>query len=746
MIRLLVCVAIAFVFSGWSSDGVAQEKQFKSSLEFVPQAASFYYASMNHEQLWSSLTNSRALKQLQDSPINKKLRSAYRKRAQGFDRMGDNVFRYYLEGYANSIDSIVGKSVFPYLEKLVKHECFFYANEDWSKFLSELTAITQETQKLVDASGGIESATADPNAFLKILATRLENVQVPTVVAGALVDDPEDFSSLIDVAEAGLTPLLNDLPPEMRFLAEGFESEKQNGWRYISFVFKGTDIPWEQMAQEVSEEDRAAFEAMRDLVSKKSFAASLSVKQNLLTFSIGPSNEHLQNLGKNPLLIDHPLMKPVKDAKVAGKTLTSVSYVSEATIAASIENSLNTIASIPFSIQAGLASVPAETMSPAEREELNKSVQQDISELLVDLRSYFGKPGATVGYSFQSAAGIEGFLFNHSENKFADASVPLRLTKHLGQNPTMFLLSREKQGHLKYEMLRKHCGKLFAYLQKYAPQIMDDMEEVKSFTEAMARLSPILQKLDSVTSEKFIPNASAGESGLVMSLANEKKSLGFTEASDQSLPLPAFAIIADIRNPEIVKQALEEYYEIAKELFHAHRDLNEDEVFKTLEFPELQRKSIGDAEMFYLPLAEEFGDDAWLMPHVLVGRDLLVFGTMEEQSAKMMVETTTPFFGPAGEAGPGFGALYFDHRQMVDGLQHWISFGFQQFLKSDGKLELASNGEIKDLEMTESDIRETTTRFLRFLGCFEGYSSRSYMDNQVQVNHYLWKFTDLTGE
>ena len=83
---------------------------------------------------------------------------------------------------------------------------------------------------------------------------------------------------------------------------------------------------------------------------------------------------------------------------------------------------------------------------------------------------------------------------------------------------------------------------------------------------------------------------------------------------------------------------------------------------------------------------------------------------------------------------------------MVDGLQHWISFGFQQFLKSDGKLELASNGEIKDLEMTESDIRETTTRFLRFLGCFEGYSSRSYMDNQVQVNHYLWKFRDLTDE
>ncbi len=748
MFRFLGCSAI-FLFSiCWVSLGVAQERKFKSSLEIVPQDASFYIATMNHEALWNSLLDSRALKQLQDSPINKKLRSAYRKRSQGFDRMGDNVFRHYLEGYANSIDSIVGKSTFPYLEKLLKYECFVYANEDWNKLMSALTSLSVEAQKMGAATGGAnESAEVDPSAFLKILATQLENVQIPTVVGGALVENPDDFTSLIDLAEAGLSPLLNEMPPELRFLADGFESENKPGWRYVSFVINGKDIPWDEMAQEVSEEDQAAFEAMREIASKKSFAATLSVKQNLFTFSIGPSNEYVKNFGHGPLLVDHELMKPVKNALIEGKTLTSVSYVSQATMAASTENTLNTIASIPASIQAGLESISTESLSEAERDDLIRAVKVDFAELQDDLRNYFGRPGATVGYSFQTSAGIEGYSFNHSENKFADASASLRLAKHLGQNPTVFLLAREKQGTLKYETLRKHGRKLFNYLEKYVPKFMNDAEDAENFSKTMERLLPILHKLDAVTSEKFVPNTSIGESGIVLSLENKKTSWGsFMEDADQPLPLPALAVLSEIRNPENVKQALVDYFDIGKELFMAIRDLSGEERLRSVEFPELQRKSVGDAEMFYLTWSTEFGIDALLTPHALVSKDLLIFGALEEQSAKMIAEAAIPVFGPAGEPNAGMSACFFDHRQLVQSLENWMSYAFKQFLKSGGKLELASNGETKDLEMNESDIRETTTRLIKFLGCFEGYSSRSYMDNNVQVQHFLLKFRDLTGE
>ena len=91
-------------------------------------------------------------------------------------------------------------------------------------------------------------------------------------------------------------------------------------------------------------------------------------------------------------------------------------------------------------------------------------------------------------------------------------------------------------------------------------------------------------------------------------------------------------------------------------------------------------------------------------------------------------------------------AIYFDHRELNKSMQNWISYGFQQFLKNGEKLEISSNGETKDLEINEADIRETTKRLLKFLNCCEGFSSRSFLEDNVQVQHYLLRFRDISGE
>ena len=166
----------------------------------------------------------------------------------------------------------------------------------------------------------------------------------------------------------------------------------------------------------------------------------------------------------------------------------------------------------------------------------------------------------------------------------------------------------------------------------------------------------------------------------------------------------------------------------------------------SFQYPELQRKELDGSEMMFLPIPAELELDKSIIPHVAVSPNLLIFGISEDHTRSMLKPTETSLFGPAADSTPAMASAYFDHRRLVEAIESWAKYGFDQMAARGEPLEISSNGEMPDLNMNEADVRESTRRLFRFLGCFEGYSNRSFMEGEVQVQKFLFKFTDVSGD
>lgn len=741
--RLLMLVAVALLSA---STVFCQEKRFNNSLEFVPQDAAVYFATMNHEKLWSQFSESAALKALQDSPVNKKMRSAYRKRSRGFDQLGENPFRYYLEGYANTIDSIPGKAVMAYVQRIFKNELMVYADESWVDLQEALVNINREFVDLF-AELELDDTEEIQEALELLLMENLGDLECPTLLFGALLDDPADFTSLIDVAESFVKEFMSEIDEEVGGLSDYYRSESQPGHRYIALVAKGSDIPWEAF-EEVMEDDENTYLLMRiiqELLNDKGVAVCLSVKNNVLSFSIGPSLDHVTKLGDSPKLIDNAAMKPIKDALEAGKILHQVHYINQRLTEIALESTLDGVSGIPLILLTALEEAADDLISEQEWDELVTDLDRDVEELREDLRRYYGQAGASVGYIAAATEGLEGFYFNDAPNPVLDSSNPMALAQNVGANPILFTLAREKADRFQYQALRKWTGRVLEYTDRLAPYFFEDEVEYEQFSVFMGILRPALKKMDEITAKKFAPNVFGREAGFVVGVSEAKQSWSpAMPASHQPLSIPIPAMISQVGDETAVKESVVEYQAAVMELIKRINAQSEpDGLFEQITLQEFARKEVNGGESFTWALPDGSYLDSSLGPHVSIANGVMVIGIHAASEQRLLATGTTSLFGPAADNKPAMAIGFFDNRLAVNLLEQWADYGFEQWANLDGGIQLSSNGATQDLTMNEQDIRESTKRLMDFFRCFHGVSSRRYEEDGKQINHFLLKFSDL---
>lgn len=715
-----------------------------SSLDLVPDDAAFYFATLNHQKIWKQVVESQAYQQLLESPVNKKLKRAYRKGlSRGWDQFGESPLRHYLEGYANSIDSIPGKLVMPYLERMFAHEFFLFADQELVRTILAIQRISSESRPLLAAANEANVSEDELlQKFLGILETHLRDVQVPTLIMGSIVEEPEVFIGMLDLMETGLAEVKREAPPEALEMLNRIQSHRGEGIRSLAFELKCIDLPWDALAGGDSDLEEL-LPVVRKLLADKTLAVGICIQGQALTMSLSSDFDRVTELAQGKKLVDRPEFADVAAARRSGQPLVSVSYISEDFATATASDPAALIETLSTIMIQAIREVENDRFSEPQRGELAAAMQKDLKELGQDLARFVPRPGAQLSYSFLTDQGIEGFVQDHSQRQGMDGSAPIAIRRHAGSAPFLVIANRSQDNAEQTAMVQKYGSRAIEYAERYLPRLTESDEEADRMQHVLEQLIPILRKVGTTTTDKLIPQTAGLESGLLIDLNSARTSWHpAMPAANHPLPIPALAVIAQIRDATQIKEAGAEYLDAAADVLNMVKNLSDGEVPPELEIPVPQHKQLPDGEMFYFPLPAEVGLDPAIAPHAVLNEQWLVLGYLEDFSTQLLPASTAEFFGPAGEEQPAMAITYLDTRQLFKAIRAWRDYGFDQWLATGEPLELRE-GSATDLHLTEQEIRDSIEAALNFLGCWQGYSGRSFQQDGVQTHHFLFKFQDV---
>ncbi len=716
---------------------VAQQSR-PTSLDIVPADAAFYWASMNHAAQYQAVVNSNAYQQLMDTHVAKNMRKAYRNgRRRGFDQFGwDNPFAQYLQGYSETLGSVPGKMAMTFLKEIFGNEVFIYADKDWNKLSDAVgMAYLRVVRDVISPGEFAEFGDEQLALMMPILREELEGVNTPVLVMGTVLDEPARIESLLQMAEAGIEQLMLQIPPDMEYVAEAFEVIERDDAYLLTLNLTADMVPWESLESDPFFLEHG--DDLKALLRDKSIAVTFGIKGQYLLASVGPTNEHLLSLGEQPLLVDQAKLRPLKE--MSNQPLTGVTYVSDEVM----QRNRDFGALVDYLVY-GLEVAIRDAAEPGTVDELLEMIRADAEELKTDLAHITPRAGTYLAFSYLNEQGIGGFVYDWSENKYLDDSQPLQILQHVGRQPALVLAGRERGSEQQYQVARKWASKLFGYAQDVVPQFIEDEPVAYIYQQALADLRPILQRLEVTTREEFLPATSNGEFAILLDFSHRKSSWhAQMPPAEFALPLPALAIIMQVKDREKIKRAGAEYLASFQDLLEWARELPESEIPDELQIVPPQTRAAGDVEVYFYEIPAEAGLDPSIEPHAALGADWLVFSYCREQSADLFGDTRPQFSGPLRDSTrPLMAAAYYDNHQLIDALYDWAKYGMQWARLSGESWDLPDNADSDLLAFTEAELMEACDAVVDLIKCFHGVESAGYMKDGAQVSEFQMFFQD----
>ncbi len=740
--RLPVACLVVFLFLFWPfSVCVGQTVDRPTSLQIVPDTVAFYCSSMNHRAQYEAIVNSKAWDQVMNSAIGERMRTAYRSgRRRGWEQFGGgNPFASYLEGYSESVGSVPGKMALGVASQIVENELFFYADEDWIAASQAIQRFTGEMNSMRDELGEI-----DPLELIKIAKAEFANVNMPTLVLGAVLDEPDQVKGLLATAEAAIDALFENLPPEADPLIDAFDVVEEDGFYCLHMDFNAQMIPWEQLREDP---DFSPFvDDLKDLLNDKTVSVSLGIKDNFLLFSIGPSLEHLRQLGQGNLLIDNEKLTRLRES-MSGKTLTSVTYSSEAAAIDGHESMAGMVDSVVSGVTTFLE-VGRNEME-VDVEGLADDLKADSVELKKDLMAALPQPGAWLSYSFQTSDGIEGFAFNWGEARYQDGSLPLDLLSHVGQRPAFAAIARDRHADQQFAISRKWMARIYDYVTKYVPRNIPDEKDAETATRFMAELRGSLGEIADATAEHLLPATEKGAFGFVIDFSVRKPTWhNEMPAADVPVPVPSMAMVLEIDDAGQIRKAGSRYLKAVTDLVESIRRLPDSGIPPEFQVVSPQTIAVDGFEKYFYSLPPEAGVDSSIEPNALLGDKLLVLSTSAGQSPALMRQESPAFDRVLSSLRnePLMSAVWYDNAEIVDALESWGRYALQLNSANGGTLDLNFDASNTELNFSHEEVMAGIESLVDFVRCFRSFSSSTYMEGDVQVTHSLMRFVDVDDE
>ncbi|MDH3719024.1 MAG: hypothetical protein OES79_12975, partial [Planctomycetota bacterium] len=481
------------------------------------------------------------------------------------------------------------------------------------------------------------------------------------------------------------------------------------------------------------------YDQLQKKLREMTVAISLGVHKGFLLLSVGPSNDHLAQLGQGKVLADHPKLAPLRSQ--ATNPITGIAYASE--------ELMHAAATKPEDIDemVGLAKQLLPLAELDDDEE--KQILADAEELAKDIKPYIPTIGAQLGFSFLTDRGYEAYRYNWVTNSQLDGSKPLPLLNHLGGSPMFAVLARTEYRPQDYELIVKWLKKGRVYFEKYAVPEMKENEQ-EQYQQLAEVAFPILGRLDTINREKLVPSMADGQGGL--SIDTEAKTTQWTTklpATAEPIALPSPALVMGLKDPDLFKAALGEYRLVINDLIKAIHKINPDEVPDVQLPPAKLRQLNNGEEVFYYPLPEDLGVYERVAPNIAVTDTMAAMSMLPRHTIKIVKSQPLAVDGGPLKTTdrPLASVVYFSWENLIDMVTPWVNEGVRAYVRS---MEEALGGLQLDEGLNadgDSDMAKPILEHVRqgaeLLKAFRGYTSATYVEEGVLVTHSESRFQDV---
>jgi hypothetical protein len=422
-------------------------------------------------------------------------------------------------------------------------------------------------------------------------------------------------------------------------------------------------------------------------------------------------------------LIDRPEFKPL--AKYTDKRLVSVGYLSEA-----VTRQLNRQQKdIDGLVELADKALPQTSLTDEQKGRIRK----DVHSFADDIKALLPKPSATMALSFLVDGGVEGYQYSWGSQGDLDGSRPLGLLEHVGGNPILGAVVRQKVNVKDYDLIAKWGKTGYAYLKEFGLPAVPENEraKVQKFLDAAV---PLIERMDKVNREMLIPALADGQTAFVVDRKlTSKHFIESLPATEKPMPMIEPALVMGVSDPELLKKAMGEYREIINGMIGAVRQIEGANVPEGLAIPEPKVTETSYGKVYSFELPAEWGVDKNIVPNFGLSDKVAVASVTRDHTERLLKGTPLAVGGVLAKADrPLALAVWFHWAELLDAAAPWVDFAVDQIMAEKGDEETGKKA-VVDQVHTVVDVLKT----------LRSVTNETYLEDGALVNHTLVEVRDL---
>ncbi|MBN1590519.1 MAG: hypothetical protein JW888_13470 [Pirellulales bacterium] len=714
-----VCVAAVAIAPALATPPATDQlKALDTSLNLVPGDVAFYSSMLRNDEQVEVIAGSRAWAKFLEMPVMQTLRQMVEGQIATPGSKAAEL-KMYLENPQTQYSLGL-------LADMFSNDVFVYGDADVVdsfELMQEIATAMRYGPPMLQISGqmkGLDENQVKAMLLMAVLAENADRVKVPGIVFGFKVKNTNRAIEHIGKLDLFLGFALANQGPE---LAEALQHTSIDGHNCLVLTLTGDMIPWDQIPLEDIKElelEEGIVDKLVEKLKKEKLVITVGMRDDYLVVSIGSSTEPLVKLGKTPGLVTRPEMAPL--ARFADERLTSIDYVSKEFMetANGGERQIDDLMDFVDQI------LPKLELTEDEATQIRK----DAKELAKTIKQKMPVVGAVSGVSFLSDRGIESFNYNWGTQPGLDGTKALGLLTHVGGSPILAVVSRSKISLEDYDLAIKWLKKGYGYFREYGVPNLDEGDR-EEFEKVAKSAEPILAHLDRTNREKLLP-ALDGQFGLVVDgKLTSKQFLKTLPATDQSMPMAEPAVVLGLRDADLMRGALVQYWDIIRETVGAAAEINSEVDEAALPEPEVIDAT--DGELFVFVPPEACPVDPQITPNVGLGNGVCVFSMSQAHTERLLKTTPLSVGGVLGDPDqPMAVAVVFDWAGLLRAGRPWIELGVEKVLEA--RLGPGSVG-----QKARTQVRTA----IELLSVFRSVTSKAYFENGTMVIHTLVEIRDV---
>lgn len=712
----------------------AQSIREESSLRIVPDDVSFYASSLNHREMYDAVAESRAFAEFMQTPVMQMTIETFRRQLEA---EGGVTQEEMMEQISDLVGEEQLEDLIAFGIDVVSHEAFIYGDDGFTDLLELMAEIGESAPSELATADQLseEEMTELMLEFAEKFADEnLDRIRIPDTVIGFRVEDPERAMRHVELlhAMASLAMVSGEVPREIR---RAYGRKKVGDTEFIRFRMNGGMLPLEDIDvdwDDLTDDQTRLVETYLAHVEEMTFSIGVGVIQDFLLISIGDSLEHLEDFGQGDLLVDRKEFAPVREH--GDEQFVGMYYVSDRFMKGASQGSAEDwMTNFVGGVMTGVA--PQFPNGSA----MARDMTEDAGKLGAQIDAMMSEPGAMMGFSYLSDAGIEGYRYNWSISPLTDGTKELSILNHVGENPFFFAAGRAAYHPEHYSNSRDWIVRMDYYMEEYFRPLMG--EDFAAYTLMREQMRPYLERVDSATGDKLVPSLADGQTAFVFDLANAKKSWGpFMPPASEPLPIPEIAVICGLSDKAMFLEAMAEYEELVRDILREMAVMIGDEFPEELDIPQREMVQIEGGDAYYYPFdeLEAMELDEAFRPNLAVSDEFAIFSLTIQHSERLLAESSLPTDGPfSRQDQPLVAAAGLNWVALVDAVESWYQYAYEQ-----GALE-EMDFEEGEIPFTTDDLMTSLDTYFEISRCFRGVQSVTYIENGATVTNFRVQFQDI---